>query len=170
MQSREGWSLYRRARAFSWDVLSVQASKYARRSSYWPSRFIEISIILLILCNVTVGFFMEAIRQAHGPYPVYAIDSLTIGTSAVFLIEYLARAWACVEDERYSHPFYGRLRWMRKPLSAFDFLVLSLFMSTTFVPAVRRNCACLRSCLSSLCVCKECLPCAFQCSSAHSWH
>lgn len=48
----------------------------------------------------------------------------------VFAVEYGARLWSCVERSQHTlrHPCTGRLRWMRKPLSALDLIVLVTFL------------------------------------------
>lgn len=46
-----------------------------------------------------------------------AVEVLSV---AAFAIEYLARAWSCVEDPRYRQPVVGRLRYMLTPMALVD--------------------------------------------------
>ena len=42
--------------------------------------------------------------------------------SGLFLLEYLARVWVCVEDRRYRRPLRGRLKYMLTPAALLDLL------------------------------------------------
>ncbi|GLE01509.1 hypothetical protein PINS_up010339 [Pythium insidiosum] len=44
-----------------------------------------------------------------------------------FSAEYLLRCWACVEDDRFATPVWGRLKWMCRPMSVIDLVVLIPF-------------------------------------------
>lgn len=48
-----------------------------------------------------------------------------VGFGVLFLIEYLARLWTCVEDPRFSGSVRGRLRYMRTPGALIDLFALS---------------------------------------------
>ncbi|AQG80254.1 ion transporter [Spirosoma montaniterrae] len=49
-----------------------------------------------------------------------------------FTIEYIARLWVCVEQERYQHWFWGRLRYMLSTPAIIDFLAIFPFYFTLF--------------------------------------
>ncbi|ETI45587.1 hypothetical protein, variant 4 [Phytophthora nicotianae CJ01A1] len=48
-------------------------------------------------------------------------------STALFTVEYLMRLWSCVEDKRFTHPVCGRLKWMLRPMSVIDLVVLIPF-------------------------------------------
>ncbi len=50
-------------------------------------------------------------------------------STALFAIEYLARLWVCVEQQRLSHPVWGRLRYALQPLPLLDFIVVATYFS-----------------------------------------
>lgn len=45
-------------------------------------------------------------------------------STAVFVVEYLARVWTCVEQQRLRHPLWGRLRFMKQPLALLDLIAV----------------------------------------------
>jgi voltage-gated potassium channel len=48
-------------------------------------------------------------------------------STALFIIEYIARLWVCVEQSRYSHPLRGRLGYALHLLPLLDLLVIVTF-------------------------------------------
>ncbi|RLN48573.1 hypothetical protein BBJ29_005148 [Phytophthora kernoviae] len=48
-------------------------------------------------------------------------------STVLFTVEYMLRLWSCVEDERFTHPVFGRLKWMIRPMSVIDLVVLVPF-------------------------------------------
>ena len=49
------------------------------------------------------------------------IEAISTG---VFIVEYLARIWTCVEQGRLSRPIQGRLRWMLQPIALLDLIAI----------------------------------------------
>jgi voltage-gated potassium channel len=45
-------------------------------------------------------------------------------STGLFIVEYLARVWTCVEQQHLSHPLRGRLRYMRQPLALLDLIAI----------------------------------------------
>jgi voltage-gated potassium channel len=45
-------------------------------------------------------------------------------STGLFIVEYLARVWTCVEQGHLSRPIAGRLRFMRQPLAVLDLLAI----------------------------------------------
>lgn len=88
------------------------------RGTPWPER----ALLWLVAANlvVFVAETVPGIAAAYGPH-LALFEHVSIG---IFVAEYLARLWACVEDPRYREPLAGRLRWMRSPLALLDLLVL----------------------------------------------
>jgi voltage-gated potassium channel len=48
-------------------------------------------------------------------------------STGLFVVEYMARLWVCVEQARYSRPFYGRISYALRPLPLLDLLVIVTF-------------------------------------------
>jgi len=46
---------------------------------------------------------------------------------AAFTVEYVLRAWSCVEDERYRGPVRGRIRFLLRPMALVDLLAVLPF-------------------------------------------
>lgn len=84
-------------------------------------------IIALIVASVFVVVIeSEPIFYAGHESLFHALE-VAFGTA--FLLEYLARLWACVEDPKYANGLKGRLRYMATPAALLDlFAVLPLFL------------------------------------------
>lgn len=82
-------------------------------------------ILALIFCNV-IAVILETVKsiQEHYEQAFYWFEVFSI---TVFSIEYIARVWSCVARKEYSNPIIGRLRFMSRPMSIIDLLVLLPF-------------------------------------------
>ena len=59
----------------------------------------------------------------------YAVQ---VPSAFLFLLEYSARIWSCVESVKYaSDPFWGRVRWALRPLSLFDLACIVVVVAPT---------------------------------------
>lgn len=90
-------------------------------------------LIMLIVMNV-VAVVLESIEHlsiAHGPV-FHAFDLFSV---AVFSLEYVLRLWTAVEleDTRFRHPVWGRLRWMVSAMAIIDLLSVLPFFLGMFV-------------------------------------
>ncbi|MBI2239686.1 MAG: ion transporter [Magnetospirillum gryphiswaldense] len=90
-------------------------------------------LIVMVALNV-LAVVLESIEHlsiAHGPV-FHAFDLFSV---AVFSVEYLLRLWTAVElnDKRFHHPVYGRLRWMVSPMALIDLLAVLPFYLGMFV-------------------------------------
>jgi voltage-gated potassium channel len=78
------------------------------------------ALALLIVINVAAVILetVETIRDRH----VAAFEWMEHAATAIFAIEYLLRAWTAVDlgNGRFSHPFWGRLRYLRSFFSLVD--------------------------------------------------
>jgi voltage-gated potassium channel len=80
----------------------------------------QIALATLIVVNVA-GVILEsvdAVSDRFGP----ELWWLEQGATAIFAVEYMLRAWACVEIHhgRYRHPVWGRLRYLRSFFALID--------------------------------------------------
>ena len=94
------------------------------------SRGFDIFIMALIVLNVFV-VIMETVQSIQTKYALvfYYFELFTI---VVFSIEYLIRLWACTLEEKYSHPIWGRLRYMFSIEALIDLLAILPFYLPLF--------------------------------------
>ncbi len=99
---------------------------------FWV-RALDYFLIGLIVLNViaVLAESVEDLSIAHGPI-FYTFDVFSV---MVFSGEYLARLWTAVEldDPRFRHPFWGRLRWTMTPMAVVDLLSVLPFYLGIFV-------------------------------------
>ncbi|OAN50583.1 potassium transporter Kef [Paramagnetospirillum marisnigri] len=90
-------------------------------------KVVDFFLIALIVLNVgaVVMESVEHLSIAHGP-AFHAFDLISV---AIFSLEYLLRLWTAVEidDPRYHHPVWGRLRWATSPMAIIDLLAVLPF-------------------------------------------
>ena len=121
---------YMQVRKMTWQMLSVNASKYERVAEGWSSRVFEMVIVLLILANVALAIVSteDSLQDSNGFINFYFLFELI--SALVFTAEYGVRLWACVERKNGTgrdRPFRTRLRWACLPLSMLDLIVLCTF-------------------------------------------
>ena len=85
-------------------------------------KLVDFFLIGLVLLNVVV-VVMESVEHlsiAHGPV-FHDFDLISV---TIFSGEYLLRLWTAVEmdEPRYHHPVWGRLRWAVSPMAVVDLL------------------------------------------------
>jgi voltage-gated potassium channel len=121
-------------RSWMWQCLSVKASKFRHITTWAPSRVIEIVIAILILSNASFAFFLLIDSETYdsGEFRKIYRYAVQVPSAFLFLLEYLARLWSCVESARYGNdPFWGRLFWAIQPLSLFDFACIIVVVAPT---------------------------------------
>ncbi|MBK8097056.1 MAG: two pore domain potassium channel family protein [Planctomycetes bacterium] len=86
------------------------------------ARAINLGLLLLILANVTavVAETVPMIGKRHAA-AFAAFEQFSV---LVFVLEYLARLWACTADPALTHPIGGRLRQALRPLTLIDLLAI----------------------------------------------
>lgn len=100
------------------------------------THIIQWFIMLLIALNVfaVMADSVDAIWRRYSPV-LYAFEVVSV---AVFTVEYLLRLWSCVEDDRWSHPVLGRVRYALTPLAVVDLLaVMPFYLPLTVRPDLR---------------------------------
>ena len=88
-------------------------------------RAIDLFIIALIVVN-TAAQILETVRPIYDAVPWF-FSVLEWASMVIFTLEYVLRLWSCTAEDRYSHPFYGRLRFALTPLLLIDLLALLPF-------------------------------------------
>ncbi len=99
------------------------------------SNYFTFFIMTLILLSA-VAIALETVDSFNKEYAdaFYIFDVFSV---AVFSIEYVLRVWGCTVDERYSHPVWGRIRFMLTPMAIVDLLAVAPFYLTFFVTDLR---------------------------------
>ncbi|MGD1958881.1 MAG: ion transporter [Fulvivirga sp.] len=89
------------------------------------SRGFDIFIMVLIVLNV-FAVIVETVKPIYTKYYLlfYYFELFTI---IVFSIEYLIRIWACTLIEKYSHPVWGRIKYMLSIEAIIDLLAILPF-------------------------------------------
>lgn len=78
-----------------------------RRSG--PARAFNLVLIVIIALNA-LAIVLHTVRDVNDRFPSLFID-FEYFSAIFFTVEYVLRLWVCVENERYRHPFWGRLRY-----------------------------------------------------------
>lgn len=79
-----------------------------RRSG--PARAFNLLLIAVIALNA-LAIMLHTVPTVNARFPRLFID-FEYFSAIFFTIEYLLRLWVCVEDERFRHPVWGRLRYV----------------------------------------------------------
>ena len=111
-----------------WEI--VESGRDADRASAAFDLFILASIVVSIV-GLVLGTVERYDARAHEIFVV--IEVVTVG---IFTVEWLLRAWGCVDDPsgRYSHPLWGRMRYAVSPMALVDLLAILPFYIVLVVP------------------------------------
>lgn len=95
------------------------------------------SIFIMSLISLSaIAIMVETVdsinQRLAGPLRTFEIFSVL-----VFSVEYFLRVWSCTEDIRYSHPVWGRLRFMVTPFAVIDLLAILPFYLSFMVTDLR---------------------------------
>lgn len=101
---------------------------HAARPGDMASRRFQLFILALIALNVA-AVVLESVRSVEARFGA-AFALLETFSVLVFVAEYAARLWSCVEDPRFHGPVRGRLRYARRPLALVDLVVILPFLVT----------------------------------------
>ncbi|MEZ5425713.1 MAG: ion transporter [Pyrinomonadaceae bacterium] len=85
----------------------------------------DIFIFILILLNA-VAVILETVKSLEQNYLEY-FYWFEVFSVVIFTIEYLMRLWSSTSQPEYSHPFWGRLRFVFTPLAMIDLLAILPF-------------------------------------------
>lgn len=100
------------------EVLEDEEWPYPRR------RWVHDALVVLIALSVAVTV-LNTMPSLHEGWAGWLL-AIEHGCVALFTVEYAARVWVAVEDRagRYSHPLWGRLRYMATPMAVIDLLAI----------------------------------------------
>ncbi|ETN21089.1 hypothetical protein PPTG_01394 [Phytophthora nicotianae INRA-310] len=115
-------------RADIWTLLHYRTSLKQRSGLQRASYIFEVCVLVLITLNVVLAMYVSATPLGNEPVTKSDWYEMFLYVStALFTVEYLMRLWSCIEDKRFTHPVCGRLKWMLRPMSVIDLVVLIPF-------------------------------------------
>jgi voltage-gated potassium channel len=117
-------SRYRRSRYYIYSLL--HSPEIDSRVEF----YLRSGIAALILINV-VAIILETVQEINAVMYGFFLG-LEYFSVVIFSFEYLLRLWSAVEIEKYSHPVFGRLRYIFSFFALVDVLAIAPF----FLPAV----------------------------------
>ena len=90
----------------------------------WENSF-DVFIIALILLSVgaVVLRTMESLPEGYDSF----LGGFQLFATGVFTVEYLLRVYSCTAGESYSHPVWGRVRFVLSPMAIIDLLAVAPF-------------------------------------------
>ena len=92
------------------------------------ARYANYFLASLILSNA-LFVALETVPSLVNSYDII-FKWFEIISTALFIIEYVARIWVCVEQARYSSSVQGRIRYALNPLPLLDLIVILTFWFT----------------------------------------
>ena len=95
------------------------------------SQVFDIFIMTLIILNV-LAVITETVESLYLQYGTY-FDYFEYFSVFIFSIEYIIRLWTCTLKEKYSHPLWGRLRYIFSIEALIDlFAILPFYLPLFF--------------------------------------
>lgn len=95
------------------------------------ARLLNLLLMLLIMSNV-IAVILTSDRAIYLELQVF-FDYFELLSIIVFSIEYMLRAWVCVEDPRYQAAVTGRLKYLVSPMALVDLVaVLPFYLGILF--------------------------------------
>ncbi|QJW91350.1 ion transporter [Spirosoma taeanense] len=94
------------------------------------SLLFNITLITIITLNA-VAIILHTVPEYNQRYAQLFYD-FELFSVIFFTIEYLLRLWVCVENDKYSHWFWGRLRYLFSATAIIDFLAIFPFYFSLF--------------------------------------
>lgn len=122
------------------EVQTVSAQSFRKRTCHileaddgsdLVSRWIDGLLVLLISANV-IAIVLESVPSIHLGYEK-EFARFELISVIIFTIEYFLRVWSSVEiDKKFSHPFWGRLRYLITPGALIDLVAIVPFYLSMF--------------------------------------
>ena len=89
-------------------------------------------VLITIITLNAIAIVLHTVPEYNQQYARLFSD-FELFSVGFFTVEYLLRLWVCVENERYSHWFWGRLRYVFSVTALIDFLAIFPFYFSLFV-------------------------------------
>src|SRR5437868_3202331 len=81
-------------------------------------RIFEFVLIIIITLNI-LAILADSVADIHTKYELL-FNKFEVFSVAFFTVEYVARIYSIVENQKYSSPLNGRLKFITSPLSLID--------------------------------------------------
>ena len=88
-------------------------------------------ILVTIITLNAIAIILNTVPDYNRQYAQLFTD-FELFSVGFFTVEYLLRIWVCVEDDRYRHWFWGRLRYVTSAASLIDLLAIFPFYFSLF--------------------------------------
>lgn len=98
-------------------------------------KFFNLSSLALVVLNI-IAVILETVELLEKQYGIW-FDWFEFFSVMAFSIEYVLRIWSCTCNENYNQPFFGRLRYMFKPLVLIDLISIVPFYLTFITTDLR---------------------------------
>ena len=96
------------------------------------SRNFDLFIMTLIVLNV-IAVITETVESIYTAYETYFV-AFELFSVVVFSIEYIIRVWACTNNNRYSSPVWGRIKYVFSLEALIDLLAILPFYLPLLLP------------------------------------
>ncbi|HYF03377.1 MAG TPA: ion transporter [Patescibacteria group bacterium] len=103
----------------AWEILS--AARQGDRTSFVFDSII-LTLIFLNIIAVIIGTVAEISRKFG-----FLLDSFELFSVIVFTLEYFARLWSCTVVPQYSHPVFGRIKYLFSFMALVDLAAILPF-------------------------------------------
>jgi voltage-gated potassium channel len=100
------------------------------RNTNPTGRLFNSILVALIIINIA-AIILETVQAIHQVYKPY-FEILEIYTLTIFTIEYFLQLWISTLNPKYSHPIWGRLKFMTTPMAVIELLVIIPFLLEMF--------------------------------------
>ena len=88
-------------------------------------------VLITIITLNALAIVLHTVPEYNQQYAQLFID-FELFSVIFFSVEYLLRVWVCVENDKYQHPVFGRLRYMVSTSAIIDFLAIFPFYFSLF--------------------------------------
>lgn len=92
------------------------------------------SLIIMLIGLSIVAVILESEQEIATEFHT-AFWWFEIFSTTIFSLEYLTRLWTCVEEERFKHPLWGRLRYIFTPMALVDLIAILPFFLGLMIDA-----------------------------------
>jgi voltage-gated potassium channel len=89
------------------------------------------AVLLTTISLNTFAIILHSMKSLRHDFDTFFSD-FEYFSVVFFTIEYFARLWVCVENEKYKHPFWGRLRYIFSWGALIDLLAIMPFYLSNF--------------------------------------
>ena len=108
-----------------YNVLEVTRGKKSKASLFFNS------ILLTTISLNTFAIILHSVKSLRHDFVTFFSD-FEYFSVIFFTIEYFVRLWVCVENEKYRHPLWGRIRYMFSAGALIDLLAIMPFYLSNF--------------------------------------